>query len=520
MRVEHLWIEEFKNLRDFTVEFDGTYPITTVVGRNGAGKSNLLEALAVIFRDLDGSLSSSFGYKIRFHIRGDTVEVHNAPGERATRLVRVNGKRSSLAKLHEGDDGLRRLPDFVFGYYSGPTNRLKRHFNRHQAAFNRALREGKDLPLRRLFYAQPEHSQFVLLAFFLAADRELAATFLNDTLRIEGFDSAVFALGQPEWKAKGGDERFWNARGAVAGLLGKLLDLSLAPLRVNVPSNSDSQRRTREHLYLYLPNLSSLRSLSEAYGDSPQHLFAAFESILAADLLADLRVRVRARGLDGALTFRELSEGEQQLLVVLGLLRFTKESESLFLLDEPDTHLNPAWSINYTQMLLEHSGNMESGQILMASHDPLVVASLVAEQVILLRRDDTSGHVRAASPVSDPRGMGVAALLTSEIYGLASDLDPVTFSKVERRRWLASAEWEELDEHERVELKALTAELEDLHFTFTTRDPLYAEFERAMTLRSEESRQILRPDEVAERRRTAGEVLEQIFDESGKQEIV
>jgi len=35
------------------------------------------------------------------------------------------------------------------------------------------------------------------------------------------------------------------------------------------------------------------------------------------------------------------SEGEQQLLLVLGLLKFTAEEEALFLLDEPDTHLNP-----------------------------------------------------------------------------------------------------------------------------------------------------------------------------------
>jgi hypothetical protein len=34
-----------------------------------------------------------------------------------------------------------------------------------------------------------------------------------------------------------------------------------------------------------------------------------------------------------------LSEGEQQLLMVLGLMRFTKSHQSLVLLDEPDTHL-------------------------------------------------------------------------------------------------------------------------------------------------------------------------------------
>jgi predicted ATP-dependent endonuclease of OLD family len=28
-------------------------------------------------------------------------------------------------------------------------------------------------------------------------------------------------------------------------------------------------------------------------------------------------------------------------------LRFTAEDESLFLLDEPDTHLNPRWCVDY-----------------------------------------------------------------------------------------------------------------------------------------------------------------------------
>lgn len=519
MRVERVWIERFKNLREFTVDFDASHAITTIVGRNGAGKSNLIEALAIIFRDLDAMTATAFAYNIRFHIRGDVVEVENRPERRQARQVRVNGERSSLSKLHDDVGGIRRLPDFVFGYYSGPTNRLKRHFDRHQAAFNRSLRDGEELPLRRLFYAKPEHSQFVLLAFFLAADQELAARFLRDTLRIEGFDSAIFAIGQPEWKAKGGDERFWNARGAVASLLERLLDLSLAELRLNVPSSGgDGSRRSREQVYLYLPSLESLRGLSEAYNGSPQELFAAFESILAAELLADLRVRVRARGMDGSLTFRELSEGEQQLLVVLGLLRFTKESESLFLLDEPDTHLNPAWSIYYTEMLLEHSGNgLDSGQILMASHDPLVVAGLVAAQVVMLRRDDDSGHVVAQTPENDPRGMGVAGLLTSEIYGLASDLDPITFAKVQRRRWLASADWEDLNGVERAELRKLTADLELLDFAFTTRDPLYTEFERAMAQRSDSSRQVLLPDQVAARRETAGEVLSQLLDDPDTQ---
>jgi ABC-type cobalamin/Fe3+-siderophores transport system ATPase subunit len=66
-------------------------------------------------------------------------------------------------------------------------------------------------------------------------------------------------------------------------------------------------------------------------------------------VLAEVRTRVRmsAGAGGGNVTYRDLSEGEQQLLLVLGLLKFTARDEALLLLDEPDTHLNPAWSTQY-----------------------------------------------------------------------------------------------------------------------------------------------------------------------------
>ena len=123
--------------------------------------------------------------------------------------------------------------------------------------------------------------------------------------------------------------------------------------------------------------------------------------------------------MDGTLTFRELSEGEQQLLTVLGLLRFTKEDESLFLLDEPDTHLNPAWSIEYLDLLKRVVGQQETSHIIMATHDPLVIAGLEKAQVQIMQRDEGTGHISAVTPEQDPRGMGVAALLTSDLFRLA-----------------------------------------------------------------------------------------------------
>src|SRR4029453_19405974 len=113
-----------------------------------------------------------------------------------------------------------------------------------------------------------------------------------------------------------------------------------------------------------------------------------------SELLEEVRIRVRLQKDGGTVTFRELSEGEQQLLTVLGLLRFTAEEESLFLLDEPDTHLNPRWSVDYLSYLRRFVGDAgrveENSHIVMTTHNPMAVAELVKEQVqiLQLQRDE------------------------------------------------------------------------------------------------------------------------------------
>ena len=52
MRLISLTISQYKNLRDFSLSFDGNSFIDVFVGKNGSGKSNLFEALMEIFRHL------------------------------------------------------------------------------------------------------------------------------------------------------------------------------------------------------------------------------------------------------------------------------------------------------------------------------------------------------------------------------------------------------------------------------------------------------------------------------------
>lgn len=104
------------------------------MGWNGTGKSNLFEALVIIFRDLHGwweknrwPEKSLNGFRISYEVDEHTVEVTWQPPQMKRPEIR-RGPTSHEASNKVELEPLKReqlpLPRFVFGYYSGPTNRL------------------------------------------------------------------------------------------------------------------------------------------------------------------------------------------------------------------------------------------------------------------------------------------------------------------------------------------------------------------------------------------------------------
>jgi predicted ATPase len=515
MRVLELQLPSFKNLSDFRINFDDHSSVAVLVGRNGTGKSNILEALTLIFRDLDLGNPATIDYHISYICRGKLIDVTGHKGVRAVEAS-IDGI-DVPAHTITGDDGKLSRPDFVFGYYSGPSNRLEEHFWDHQVRFYRALVQGHENPLRPLFYARAVHSNFVLLAFFVEEDPQVRE-FLSDQLAIEEFDSALFEMQKPLWRSKEGDPRFWNARGTVETLLDRLYRVALAPMRFDASIKVGMRRPIRnEHLFLFLANLKSLRSLRELYRTN-QDFFKALESTYISELIYDVRVRVGLRKAQNSLTFRELSEGEQQLLLVLGLMRFTREEESLFLLDEPDTHLNPAWSVKYRELLETIGGLDSSSQVLMATHDPLVVSSMTKNEVRILERKP-DGQIKPLIPLEDPRGMGVTNLLTSDVYGLPAAFDSKLYEDLRRKRELAALP--SLTEEEQDELQALSAELSKLGILVEDTDPDFQEYLRARyrTSTGGPKAETRSQDEIEADRRLAEELMDQIIGDHDQLEL-
>ncbi|HEX6206224.1 MAG TPA: AAA family ATPase [Solirubrobacterales bacterium] len=492
MRLDEVYISSFKNLHELHVDFDEESPYTVLVGENGAGKSNLLEALTLIFRQLDLGQPAPFEYRLRYRCRGLDVKVEAAAEAKPKVAARAAGEEdfrrlSQREFASEDEDGPLYRPAFVFGYYSGLTDRLAGLYEPHRERFysylirDREQRRKVDDPnaLRRLFYAETLYGQFALLAFFMEPEDEDGGgrAFLREELQIDGLDSVLFALKKPPWNRNDGDPRFWHAVGEVQEFLDRVYETALMPSRMprRIKVDLTKQNPQVESLYLFLPGAEALEQVYRHY-DKPYAFFTALESTHLSKLLGEVRTRVRmtpAAG-GGEITYRDLSEGEQQLLLVLGLLKFTARKETLFLLDEPDTHLNPAWSTRYLDFFNHFITEPETSHIVMATHDPLVFARLRRPEVRIFRRAE-NGTARVDAPLDDPRGMGIQAILASDLFRLPSGgLDEATLRELERLRALSMKD--DLGAEERAELRALSDELNSRPFWKQDRDPLYQLF--------------------------------------------
>jgi predicted ATPase len=536
----------FKNLKNVTVDFDQDHWVTVVIGWNGTGKSNVLEALAIIFRDLiTKQRAPAFAFNLTYRIgEGDeTRHIHIAAdpdrsGEPYTIHVATDieakGSDTLLAPLIGGEptisplrgrvmklnaflaEDAKHLPRYVFSYYSGESQRMQDVFRPYLESYDKKLRTGEDPGLKRLFYALPVHSQFVLLAF-LIQQTDAVDRFLLDHLGIdpaEGIESVLFVLRQPPWKSKAsdGDPRFWNARGVVSEFLYRLYDVALAPIEITrrVPVSLWNEK-TLQFKYLYVKDISSLRRL---VGEQlPADFFRDLESTYVSELIDEVRIRIRVKQNDDSITFRELSEGERQLLTVLGLLRFTAEGESLFLLDEPDTHLNPRWQYDYLN-LIEGLAKTDGDRchLVLTTHNPLIIGSLRKEQVRLLGRG-VDGRIEAHEPNDDPIGIGIEGMLKSELFGLRSSLAHEVLAKIDRQYRLLGNENRTPEEDD--EARRLADELNSLGVAQTHPNPYFEEFAKAMARSAPPAPKELTKEEIGEQAALADSVLREILEDGG-----
>lgn len=111
-----------------------------------------------------------------------------------------------------------------------------------------------------------------------------------------------------------------------------------------------------------------------------------------------------------ALLLREFSDGEQQFLHTIGICLMLKERRTLLLLDEPETHFNPAWRAKFIKIL---NDSIEAGQlrnlpngdfnlhllkdVILTSHSPFIISDCMPNNVVFFDRHKETELVEAKS---------------------------------------------------------------------------------------------------------------------------
>lgn len=129
----------------------------------------------------------------------------------------------------------------------------------------------------------------------------------------------------------------------------------------------------------------------------------------------------------GSLPLADQSDGYNSILALLtdilaGLpktLHDKREATGIVLLDEIDSHLHPRWKMRIVGSLRKTFPYI---QFITTTHEPLCLRGLKTGEITVMRRE--GGKISVQDNVPSTVGFRVDQLLTSELFGLESTIDP------------------------------------------------------------------------------------------------
>lgn len=346
IRITKLKIVGFKNIRNQTFDFTNHNGLTLLIGNNGSGKSNVLEFISDIFKNL---LSGETDFKSNFEVEWE------ADGN-ANKVKFYNGhlteeRNGSAASVNNTMD----YPKRVVAIYSGESERLWHSFykpcydtfisnlnqNQQQGALNVNNVFPKLLYLNRFYWD-------VALLSLLCSDSPDVQDFVRNGIGIQQVNNITFKF----------KERQTYANFVVSPVLqfvhlidGKT-EYTLDELKqIMAGANNIDAQQLFEYLYIaFSPkNSKIIESVQVKFNDS--------------------------------LTIDDMSEGLKKRLLVRAALELAGHEDTLYLLDEPDAHVhvdNKVKIIDTIKQFRQHR------HIFVTTHSPSVCKDVDTQSIILM----------------------------------------------------------------------------------------------------------------------------------------
>ncbi len=332
MKLLSVYIGEYKNLKG-EYDFSNQDGYITLIGENGSGKSNLLEAISLIFGKLYkiSNIEDIGKFRIRYNINGSEYLYGNLDEENNDIELDANPVLpSSVISCYSGED--MRLWNSVFQSY-------------YTDFFNKAIQGDSYIP--KLLYVNKYSWKIALISLLYSENRDVK-DFLTAKLGINadnvkiGFETRNQDVVNPH------DASNWYKQ--VEGqLIDKNIQIS-ALKEIDLNETQDVNATVDQRIFYYLYFLSMPEK-------NPN-----------IGLKADKLIENISINLDDNLDFDNLSEGEKKLILIECVTKVLGEKESLLLLDEPDAHTH----IARKKDLLEAIENFE-GQTILTTHSPVFV---------------------------------------------------------------------------------------------------------------------------------------------------
>lgn len=106
---------------------------------------------------------------------------------------------------------------------------------------------------------------------------------------------------------------------------------------------------------------------------------------------------------------KALSDGEYQLLHIIGIFILYNQEKNIFLLDEPETHLNPQWRSKYITNIRNSVNQTEVNfDMLITTHTPYIVSDSMPNFVHIIKKDS----LKSTHPEYNTFGASVSRITT------------------------------------------------------------------------------------------------------------
>lgn len=359
MKIQKIHISSYKNILEQTLILSGD-KYTTLIGTNGSGKSNWLEAISSIFLSLYIKQPINMKYNMVYSFSGQTYSVVDG------RITKGTQKVSDIKQV---------LPDKVIACYSGEDQRLWNKFYKpdYDRFFNDAIKNVYQEP--EMIYINKYHWTIALISL-LCSDREDIRHFLSNIFNVDGkIDNSEISVHILFNNDNIDKFKQTDAAKFVRRLQAEedLRISHIATYDIGARDNADHCRKLYFYLYLLsLPKINDINKVSKA--------------------IESIDISINGFNID------KLSEGHKKLILIKFITTIIGTENSIILLDEPDAHTH----IASKKDILTSIQNCQS-QTILTTHSPVFIDMMVFDNLRYIESGSiiNMDRIRAIAKISD-----------------------------------------------------------------------------------------------------------------------